>query len=105
MGGENQIVSRRSPLSLPCDPFAPNRVNRSIKNTDEFRLFYVIEHERLGTTEVELQIQRNKKSLYIDGEPILRLADFIGTFPVVPMHSGDLMLLKVLRPSGGVFLI
>ena len=40
-----------------------------IKNTDEFRLFYVIEHERLGTTEVELQIQRNKKSLYIDGEP------------------------------------
>ena len=64
------------------------------KNTDEFRLFYVIEHERLGTTEVELQIQRNKKSLYIDGEPVLRLADFIGTFPVVPMHSGDLMLLK-----------
>lgn len=64
------------------------------KNTHEFRLFYLIEHERLGTTEVELNIQRHKKSLYIDGEPIQRLADFIGTFPVVPMHSGDLMILK-----------
>ncbi|RCL31338.1 MAG: DNA replication and repair protein RecF [Puniceicoccaceae bacterium] len=64
------------------------------KNTHEFRLFYVIEHERLGTTEVELRIQRNKKSLFIDGEPITRLADFIGLFPVVPMHSGDLMILK-----------
>lgn len=64
------------------------------KNTHAFRLFYVIEHERLGTTEVELHIEQNKKSLYIDGEPIQRLADFIGLFPVVPMHSGDLMLLK-----------
>ena len=43
-------------------------------------VYSMIEHERLGTTEVELQIQRNKKSLYIDGEPVLRLADFIGTF-------------------------
>lgn len=64
------------------------------KNTNEFQLFYEIEHERLGMTEVELQIKEKHKVLLIDGDPVKRLADFIGLFPVVPLHSGDLMILR-----------
>lgn len=64
------------------------------KNANEFQLFYEIEHERLGTTEVELRIKPKQKVLLIDGDPIKRLADFIGLFPVVPLHSGDLMILR-----------
>ena len=64
------------------------------KNTNEFQLFYEIEHERLGKTEVELLIKQKQKVLLIDGDPVKRLADFIGLFPVVPMHSGDLMILR-----------
>lgn len=64
------------------------------KNTNEFQLFYEIEHERLGITEVELHIKQKQKILLIDGDPVKRLADFIGLFPVVPMHSGDLMILR-----------
>ena len=64
------------------------------KNTNEFQLFYEIEHERLGITEVELRIKKKEKTLFIDGDPVKRLADFIGLFPVVPLHSGDLMILR-----------
>lgn len=64
------------------------------KNTNEFHLFYELEHERLGVTEVELRIQQKQKILLIDGDPVKRLADFIGLFPVVPLHSGDLMILR-----------
>ena len=64
------------------------------KNTNEFQLFYEIEHERLGITEVELRIKQKEKTLLIDGDPVKRLSDFIGLFPVVPLHSGDLMILR-----------
>lgn len=64
------------------------------KNTNEFHLFYELEHERLGVTEVELRIQQKQKILLIAGDPVKRLADFIGLFPVVPLHSGDLMILR-----------
>ena len=64
------------------------------KNTNEFQLFYEIEHERLGITEVELHIKPKQKILLIDGDPVKRLADFIGLFPIVPLHSGDLMILR-----------
>ena len=64
------------------------------KNTNEFQLFYEIEHERLGVTEIELRIKQKGKTLLIDGDPVKRLADFIGLFPVVPLHSGDLMILR-----------
>lgn len=64
------------------------------KGYSEFRLFYELEQEHLGTTEVELQILGNQKILRIDGDRVQRMADFIGLFPVVPMHSGDLMVLR-----------
>ncbi len=64
------------------------------KETEEFRLFYQIKHEMLGESKVELQISTNKKILLIDGEVIKRLGDFIGLFPVVPMHSADMMILN-----------
>ena len=64
------------------------------KNKNEFQLFYEIEHERLGITEVELHIKQKEKTLLIDGDPVKRLSDFIGLFPVVPLHSGDLMILR-----------
>ena len=64
------------------------------KNRNEFQLFYEIEHERLGITEVELHIKQKEKVLLVDGDRVKRLADFVGLFPVVPFYSGDLMILR-----------
>lgn len=65
-----------------------------LKGENELKIFYEISHENLGLTEVEIQIKGNKKFLYLDGEKVNKMADFIGLFPVVALHSNDLMILK-----------
>ncbi|HAV12424.1 MAG TPA: DNA replication and repair protein RecF [Opitutae bacterium] len=55
---------------------------------------YELEHELIGQTELELQSNKVGRKLMIDGEKVSRLGDFIGRFPVVPLTSGDLMLLR-----------
>ena len=64
------------------------------KGCSEFHLFYEIEQEHLGATDVELRVSANQKIVRIDGDRIQRMSDFIGLFPVVPLHSGDLMILR-----------
>ncbi|WP_269526782.1 DNA replication/repair protein RecF [Coraliomargarita parva] len=59
-----------------------------------YAVVYSVEHEQQGRTEVELQSARAGRTVSVDGEKISRLGDFIGRFPVVPLSSGDLMLLR-----------
>lgn len=55
---------------------------------------YSIEHEQQGATELELRADRSGRKVLIDDEKISRFGDFIGRFPVVPLSSGDLMILR-----------
>ena len=64
------------------------------KGYQEFVLLYELEHKNLGHTEVEIKLSGNQKLLFIDGDQVKRMSDFIGLFPVVPLHSGDLMILR-----------
>jgi len=65
-----------------------------MKGGNDYALFFEVEHERMGRTEVELRSRGGCRTVRVDGEPVGRLADFIGRFPAVPLHSGDLMLLR-----------
>ncbi len=55
---------------------------------------YSIEHERQGRTELEIHSGPGGRKVQLDGEKVVRLGDFIGRFPVVPLSSGDLMILR-----------
>ena len=65
-----------------------------MKGGNDYALFFEIEHERMGRTEVELRSRGGRRTVLLDGETVGKLADFIGRFPAVPLHSGDLMLLR-----------
>jgi len=65
-----------------------------MKGGKDYAVFFEIEHERMGRTEVELRSRGGSRTVLVDGEAVGRLADFIGRFPTVPLHSGDLMLLR-----------
>jgi DNA replication and repair protein RecF len=55
---------------------------------------YSIEHERQGETELEIRSEKSGRKVLVDGEKVSRLGDFIGRFPVVPLSSNDLMILR-----------
>ncbi|MGJ8640318.1 MAG: DNA replication/repair protein RecF [Opitutaceae bacterium] len=55
---------------------------------------YELEHETLGQTSLEIRSDASGRKVYLDEEKISRLGDFIGRFPVVPLTSGDLMILR-----------
>jgi len=59
-----------------------------------FAAVYEIEHDVEGRTELEVHAGKSGRSVMLDGERVSRLGDFIGRFPVVPLSSGDLMLLR-----------
>ncbi|CAI8283273.1 MAG: DNA replication and repair protein RecF [Opitutia bacterium UBA7350] len=59
-----------------------------------YRAFYAIEHEVDGRVNLEVEASKGPRSVLVDGEKVGRMSDFIGRFPVVPMSSGDLMLLR-----------
>jgi DNA replication and repair protein RecF len=64
------------------------------KDIGQYALVYAVDHEHLGETEIELHGGRDGRKLSLDGEPVTRLGDFIGRFPVVPLSSADLQLLR-----------
>jgi len=64
------------------------------KNVGRYAALYEIEHDSQGQTRVELHSGGDGRQLKVDGESVVRLGDFIGRFPVVPLSSGDLMLLR-----------
>ncbi|MEN8662897.1 MAG: DNA replication/repair protein RecF [Lentimonas sp.] len=55
---------------------------------------YELEHEAQGKTELEVQSGPGGRKVQMDGEKVSRLGDFIGRLPVVPLSSGDLMILR-----------
>lgn len=59
-----------------------------------YRAFYEIEHESCGRVELEVQASSGPRSVLIDREKVRKMSDYIGRFPVVPLSSGDLMLLR-----------
>jgi len=64
------------------------------REVGQYALVFSIEHEQLGETEIEIHGGREGRKLLVDGEPVSRLGDFIGRFPVVPLSAGDLQLLR-----------
>ncbi len=55
---------------------------------------YGIEHDHQGRTELEIRSGKEGRKVQVDGEKVTRLGDFLGRFPVVPLSSGDLMILR-----------
>lgn len=55
---------------------------------------YEIEHEQQGLSQLEIHSGKEGRKVQLDGEKVSRLGDFIGRFPVVPLSSGDLMILR-----------
>lgn len=64
------------------------------KGQRSFTAFYQLEHEVWGTTEVECTMGKEGRKVHIDGETVTRMGDFMGRYPVVPLSSGDLMILR-----------
>ncbi|WP_158279738.1 DNA replication/repair protein RecF [Coraliomargarita sinensis] len=64
------------------------------KEAGQYALVYEVEHDEYGVTEIEIHGGREGRKLLVDGEPVMRLGDFIGRFPVVPLSSADFQLLR-----------
>ncbi len=83
-------------LVMALRSFRTQRLHALIqKGAPGFTALFVVEQEREGRTEIECGYQRGEGwVLRVDGERVERLGDFIGRFPVVPLTSLDLMLLR-----------
>lgn len=64
------------------------------KEVGQYALVHEVEHESYGQTAIELHAGRGGRKLLVDGEPVNRLGDFIGRFPVVCLSSADFQLLR-----------
>ena len=64
------------------------------KDAGQYALVIEVEHEACAKTEIELHGGREGRKLLVDHEPVSRLGDFIGRFPVVPLSSADFQLLR-----------
>lgn len=60
----------------------------------EAGLLFRIEHEHHGETQVEFRLRKTTREILWDGEKQPRFSDFVGRFPVVPMSSQDIQLLR-----------
>lgn len=75
--------------------FRTQNLSALVQKTESlYTLVYTLEHEHLGDTHVEIEAGRGGRRVLIDDEPVGRLADFIGRFPVVPLSAGDLQILR-----------
>ena len=64
------------------------------KGVKEFKLAYELDHDNQGSTTLEIHSSPGGRSVWVDGEKMTRLVDFIGRFPSVTLCSSDLMLLR-----------
>ncbi len=53
-----------------------------------------VEHERRGVTEVTIRLRGGSREVWLDGERVTRLGDFLGLFPTVVFSSQDQQLLR-----------
>ncbi len=82
-------------LATACRSFRTQ--NMSVlprKGSEAYTLFYSIEHEHYGPSDLEITGGRKGRRVIVDGENVSRMGDFIGRFPVVAMSSGDIQLLR-----------
>ncbi|MGC6424990.1 MAG: DNA replication/repair protein RecF [Lentimonas sp.] len=59
-----------------------------------YAVVFEMAHELIGQTKLELYVDGTGRKVLLDGEKVTRLGDLIGRFPVVPLTSSDLMLLR-----------
>jgi DNA replication and repair protein RecF len=64
------------------------------KGVKEYKLAYEIEHDTQGLTALEIHSRTGGRTVWVDGEKVTRLVDFIGRFPSVTLCSSDLILLR-----------
>ena len=64
------------------------------EGSGEARLRFVLDHESRGECEIEVVIKKTGRELYVDGERVRRQQDFVGQYPVVPICSDDIELLR-----------
>lgn len=64
------------------------------KGGKEYKLAYELEHDTQGLTTLEIHSHAKRRSVWVDGEKVSRLVEFIGRFPSVTLCSSDLMLLR-----------
>ena len=64
------------------------------KGTKGYKLAYELEHDAHGPTSLEIHSHSRGRSVWVDGEKVTRLVEFIGRFPSVTLCSSDLMLLR-----------
>ncbi len=64
------------------------------KGVKEYKLAYELEHDTQGSTTLEIHSHSKGRSVWVDGEKVTRLVEFIGRFPSVTLCSSDLMLLR-----------
>ena len=82
-------------MATACRSFRTQNLSVLPKQgTEGYVLFFNIDHEHFGATELEIQGGSSGRRVLLDGEKLPRLGDFIGRFPVVAMSSGDLQLLR-----------
>lgn len=58
------------------------------------RVFFRLQHEQRGETEITLTLASGAKQIEVDGEKVTRLSDFIGLFPTVALSAEDIQLLR-----------
>ena len=64
------------------------------RGVKEYKLAYELEHDTQGSTALEIHSSPGGRSVWVDGEKVTRLVDFIGRFPSVTLCSSDLMVLR-----------
>ncbi|WP_309380134.1 DNA replication/repair protein RecF [Cerasicoccus frondis] len=64
------------------------------QNQQQGRVFFQLDHEQRGETEITLTLASGAKQIEVDGERAPRLADFIGQFPTVVFSAEDIQLLR-----------
>lgn len=60
----------------------------------EALLLYELEHEQLGETTLELRIQPGSKRILLDGNPVRRMSEILGSFPTITFSSQDIQILR-----------
>lgn len=60
----------------------------------EAHLLYELEHEQLGETTLEVRIQSGSKRILLDGNPVRRMSEILGSFPTITFSSQDIQILR-----------
>lgn len=64
------------------------------KGKSAFSILYRLELDDGSDVEVVISFGQSGRKVQVDGEPVSKMGDFVGRFPVVPLSTGDLMLLR-----------